>query len=79
MSQVHTEANFRVGGPDLQVVLRPIRQHPLHPGNGSGDKTPSPHPTDIDNPSMNSSPGSFSSSRGAIFSLADRLPAPRMT
>ena len=33
---------------------------------------------EIDKPSMNSRPGSFSNSRGASFSLPDRLPAPRM-
>ena len=47
---------------------------------GQPDPEPSGrHPDGSDNPSMNSRPGSFPSSRGAIFSLPDRLPAPRMT
>ena len=33
----------------------------------------------IDNPSMNSRPGSFSSSRGVIFNLPERLPEARAT
>ena len=36
------------------------------------------HSVEIDSPSMNSRHGSLSNSWGAIFTLPDRLPAPRM-
>ena len=69
MSQVHTEGNFRVGGPDLQVVLRPIRQHPLNPGKGSGDRTPLPSPDRYRQPLDELQPRQFLQLPGRHFQL----------
>ena len=67
-------------GPTLESSRQP--HGPTAPVGRHGRLSASPsrhrHSADIDNLSMNSSPGSFSNSCAATFTLPDRLPAPRM-